>query len=107
MTIYLNNNGAIGEIPTGKNYFSRKFKEIRLKCDDLTPFYTLYSYRHTFALNFMMEPLENENNEDKRFELMGVLGHSKFETTEIYLKGFPKELVSKSKWQGMKHWRQK
>lgn len=100
-------NGGVGLVKTGQNYFSRKFKEIRLKCKDITPLHTLYSYRHTFALNFMMEPQKGQSNENRRFELMKRLGHSEFETTQKYLRGLPEELVGKSSWKGMKHWSEK
>ena len=96
---------GIGPQHAGKNFFSRKFKLIRDKCPNLTAFHTLYSLRHTFAFEYMKQAKTDKKFEARSIELMDILGHAKFDTTQKYLKGFGRDFSKTSNVKGMKHWK--
>jgi integrase len=97
-------NGGIGPKMASKNYFTKTFQKIRLKCDKIGQLHTLYSFRHTFAHNYMLLAKTDTKYEARLNELMQILGHSSSDITKLYLKRCGVNFFKSRGSKGVQHW---
>lgn len=71
--------GKPGPVPFGKNFFARRFREIR-ELAGLSTEFTLYGFRATRAVHLINDGL-------KPVDLMVLLRHTNFQATQSYLRG--------------------
>ena len=98
-------NGTTGPHQVSKNHFQRKFKAVRDGCESLTVNHTIYSFRHTFAMEYMKKALNDNNKyEVKIIELKEILGHKDLKETQKYLRNIGYIFMSMSQYEGIADW---
>ena len=96
--------GKPGEKEVSRNYFTKQFAKIRLKCPSLTFKNSLYSFRHTYARRFMMEAVNPKQKEVRQNQLRENLGHSSIVQTERYLRNIGAWFVGHRSFKGVPKW---